>query len=136
MADYRSEDTADHVSATELGVERPTLDERRASIDESLSLLSNRRRRDVLYRLSEAEVTSVDSLAATIAAREASVPAEQLPEDDRKRVQVDLYHTHLPKLADRGLIEYDARSGTVRWSAATDVLESLLKCCYELETEA
>ncbi|AGB39221.1 DUF7344 domain-containing protein [Natronococcus occultus] len=135
MADYRSEDTEDHVTATEQGVERPVIGGRRATIDESLSLLSNRRRRDVLYRLSEADVTSVDSLAATIAAREASVPAEQLSADDRERVRIELYHTHLPKLADRGLIEYDDRSGTVRWTAPTDVLESLLECCYELETE-
>ncbi|NKE35540.1 hypothetical protein GWG54_06860 [Natronococcus sp. JC468] len=134
MVDYRSEDTEDHAAATEPGLELPTVGGDRSSIDEYLSLLSDRRRRDVLYCLSEAEVTSVESLAATIVAREASVPPERLSSDDRERVQVDLYHVHLPKLSDRGLIEYDARSGTVRRSSPADALETLLECCYGLET--
>lgn len=134
MADYRSEDTEDHATATEPGLELPAVGGDRSSIDEYLSLLSDRRRRDVLYCLSEAEVTSVESLATTIAAREASVPPERLSSDDRERVRVDLYHVHLPKLSDRGLIEYDARSGTVRRSSPADALETLLECCYGLET--
>jgi hypothetical protein len=102
-------------------------------VDELLSLLSNRRRRDVLYCLSETDVASIESLATTIAAREASVPAERVSLDVREEVLIDLYHAHLPKLADRRLIEYDRRSGTVRWSASSEELEALLERCYELE---
>ncbi|MFU8869618.1 hypothetical protein [Natronococcus sp.] len=134
MVDYRSEDTEDYVATAEPGVELPGVGEHRSSIDEYLSLLSNRRRRDVLYCLAETEVASIESLATTIAARESSVPAERVSSDERKPVLVDLYHTHLPKLADRRLIEYDRRSGVVRRSAPDDDLEALLERCYELET--
>lgn len=34
--------------------------------------------------------------------------------DRRERVRLDLHHNHLPRLADAGLIDYDARTGTVR----------------------
>lgn len=32
---------------------------------------------------------------------------------DRESVEIQLYHSHLPKLAAAGLIEYDWRSGTI-----------------------
>ena len=133
MVDYRSEDREDHATTADSGVELPAVGEQRSSVDESLSLLSNRRRRDVLYCLSETKVASIESLATAIVAREVSVPAERVSPDDRERLLIDLYHTHLPKLADRGLIEYDQRSGTVRWSTVSDELETLLERCYELE---
>ncbi|MDG5760820.1 hypothetical protein QA600_15900 [Natronococcus sp. A-GB1] len=133
MVDYRSEDREDHATTAESDVELPAVGGQRSSVDESLSLLSSRRRRDVLYCLSETEVASIESLATSIAAREVSVPAERVSPDDRERLLIDLYHTHLPKLADRGLIEYDQRSGTVRWSTVGDELETLLERCYELE---
>ncbi|WP_293029012.1 hypothetical protein [Natronococcus sp.] len=133
MVDYRSEDGEEYATTAESGTELPVVGEHRSSVDEFLSLLSNRRRRDVLYCLSEREVASVESLATTIAAREASVSVERVSPDDREPVLIDLYHAHLPKLADRRLIEYDRRSGTVRWSASSDELEALLECCYGLE---
>lgn len=135
MVDYRSEDGEDHGTTAESGVELPAVGEQRSSMDEFLSLLSNRRRRDVLYHLSETKVASIESLATTIAAREASVPAARVSADDRESVLIDLYHTHLPKLADRRLIEYDRRSDTVRRSAPGDELEALLERCYELEID-
>jgi hypothetical protein len=133
MVDYRSEDGEEYATTAESGIELPAVGEQRSSVDELLSLLSNRRRRDVLYCLSETDVASIESLATTIAAREASVPAERVSPDDREPVLIDLYHAHLPKLADRRLIEYDRRSGTVRWTASSDELEALLERCYELE---
>lgn len=33
---------------------------------------------------------------------------------NRERVEIELRHTHLPKLAAVGMVEYDQRSGTVR----------------------
>jgi hypothetical protein len=133
MVDYRSEDGEEYATTAESGIELPAVGEQRSSVDELLSLLSNRRRRDVLYCLSETDVASIESLATTIAAREASVPAERVSLDVREEVLIDLYHAHLPKLADRRLIEYDRRSGTVRWSASSEELEALLERCYELE---
>ncbi|MEF8783380.1 MAG: ArsR family transcriptional regulator [Haloarculaceae archaeon] len=40
-------------------------------------------------------------------------------DDDRRRnpeqIAIDLEHTHLPKLANHGVVEYDRRSGAVRY---------------------
>ena len=35
--------------------------------------------------------------------------------DDHERVAVNLHHSHLPKLEDANLVEYDPRSETVRY---------------------
>ena len=35
---------------------------------------------------------------------------------DRKSVATTLHHVHLPKSAEAGLIEYDPRSGTIRYN--------------------
>ena len=136
MVTYRSDDTDDWTTTAEPRFEPAATDDRQASIDELLSTLSHRRRRDVLYALSENEVMDAESLATRIAASEADCPPERIDADDRKSVLIELSHVHLPKLADRRAIEYDRRSGAVRWSAPSDDLESLLDCCRRLETEA
>jgi DNA-binding transcriptional ArsR family regulator len=44
---------------------------------------------------------------------------------DHERVAVRLHHHHLPKLADVGVVEYDARSETVRYRGGPAVSEWL-----------
>lgn len=136
MVDYRSENSDGQSTPGEFPLDAPAVDDQRSSIDELLSALCHQRRRDVLYYLSENEVADVESLATTIAAREADLPSEQITTDEREPVLIDLYHNHLPKLADRKLVEYDSRSGAVRWTSPTGDLEHILECCHELETDA
>jgi DNA-binding transcriptional ArsR family regulator len=135
MVNYRSDDTDEWSTTAAPRSEPPVPGEQRASIDELLSLLGHRRRRDVLYSLVESEVTDVESLAATIAARESDGPSDGI-DDERDAVVIDLYHNHLPKLNDRGLIEYDSRSGAVRWTSLPTDVETLLECCHSLETDS
>jgi hypothetical protein len=133
MVDYHSNEATD--STTNLRTGPSPVDDRRAAVDTLLSALSHRRRRDILYALSEDPIADVESLATTIAAREADRPREQISADERESVLIDLYHNHLPKPADRRLIEYDDRSGAVRWTAPSDELESLLACCRALDDQ-
>ncbi|TYL35996.1 hypothetical protein CV102_24915 [Natronococcus pandeyae] len=135
MGDYRSENSDKRSAPGEFRLDTPAVGGQRSPIDELLSALSHRRRRDVLYALSENEVTDVDSLATTIAAREADLPPEQIDDDEREPVLIDLYHNHLPKLADHNLVEYDSRSGAVRWTPLSDDLEQILECCHALEMD-
>lgn len=37
------------------------------------------------------------------------------PRTDRDRLAIDLVHTHLPKLADHGVVDLDLQRGTVRY---------------------
>lgn len=76
-------------------------------------LLSNARRRETLaVLLSEREAVTVRELSETIAASEAGVtPA---PRPLRESVYNTLHQTHLPKLAEFGLVEYEADRKVVR----------------------
>lgn len=88
------------------------------SLDRIFDLLASRRRRYVVYQLNEAEtaVVTLDELADQLVEWERDWDGR----DDRERatyrdrVRVTLHHNHLPRLADAGLIDYDARSQTVR----------------------
>lgn len=135
MVDRNREDTEDRSRPREPWCSSPPASTQRTKIDELLTLLSHRRRRNVLYYLSEHDLASLDTLATTIAARELGIPSEGVPNADRQAVLVDLYHNHLPKLADRGLIEYDDRSGAIRWTAPSTDLETLLECTRSLESD-
>ncbi|MGZ0745696.1 DUF7344 domain-containing protein [Haloparvum sp. AD34] len=105
-ADVASRDHRDHLSE-----------------ETKFDLLSNRRRRLVIRYLNEVEsATTLDDLAASVAAAENDTSTAALSSDQRKRVYVSLYQAHLPKLADVGVVEYDRESGTVH---ATDWLEPL-----------
>lgn len=84
------------------------------SQDTVFSLLSNARRRYVLYYLRDrGGKTSINELATQIAVWENDMPEEELSDQDVKRVYVSLYQTHIPKLEDWGIVTYDGDSGTV-----------------------
>ena len=78
-------------------------------------ILSNRRRRYTVYALgNEAENTvELGELARRIAAWETEKPPEQVTSTERKRVYTALQQSHLPKLADAGLIDYDERASVI-----------------------
>lgn len=83
------------------------------SLDQLFTVLANERRRRLLTYLHEkdGEVTSLDTLIDYLVVQEAD-STEDLETDD---VTISLYHKHLPRLADAGLIEYDLRSRTIRY---------------------
>ncbi|MFC7177441.1 DUF7344 domain-containing protein [Halosegnis marinus] len=88
--------------------------------DDSLSqdlvfdLLSSQRRRMVLYYLRRhGGEGTITELADQIAALENDVEPAELTKQQQKRVYVSIYQTHIPKLADAGVVEYDRDSGEV-----------------------
>lgn len=74
-------------------------------------VLANSRRRHVLDVLGESDspVTLAD-LAADLASRESDETADR---ERIERVQISLYHNHVPKLDDVGIVEFDATERTV-----------------------
>ncbi|WP_276271729.1 DUF7344 domain-containing protein [Haloarcula litorea] len=84
------------------------------SRDRVFDILSSPRRRYVLYFLrQESSPIQLTELAEHVAAWENDTTVEELSTQQRKRVYVSLYQTHLPKLADSGLVDYDEDSGEV-----------------------
>lgn len=70
------------------------------------------RRRIVLDCLRTCDSTvELDELAEIVAAREFDTASEDVPHDRYERVLVSLYHTHLPKLADAGIVSIDRNDG-------------------------
>ncbi|QZP38417.1 DUF7344 domain-containing protein [Halobaculum magnesiiphilum] len=107
--------------------------------DDVFALIEDRRRRTVLRYLRNRTGTgdiTVGRLAAAVASVEA-VEGERggTEATDREgsvdpavvdQVSVTLRHVHLPKLADRGVIDYDPDAGTVRFEGfEPGTLESL-----------
>lgn len=90
-----------------LATEKPQL-------DELFRLLSNPRRRYVLYHLTkESDSVTADDLATRIAMREAMDPEMNTNGNHINSVRASLRHTHLPKLEDHGVITVGPTSGTV-----------------------
>lgn len=76
--------------------------------DRLLSALANQHCRFVLsyFGNTSEEYAAVDDLATALARRD--------PEDENRAAK-HLHHIALPKLADAGLVDYDARTKTVRY---------------------
>lgn len=85
------------------------------SRDEIFTVLSNRRRRWVLYYLKQHDGHQVTfrTLVDSLSAWEYDQPAEELSWKERKRIYTSLRQVHLPKLADAGIIEYNRSRGIV-----------------------
>lgn len=84
--------------------------------DTAYEVLSNPRRRAILYLLRTAGCpVDVTSLSATVAGWEQEIPPSDLTSQQRKRVYVSMYQTHIPKLESVGLVAHEGE--TVR---ATD----------------
>ncbi|WP_254524317.1 DUF7344 domain-containing protein [Natrinema caseinilyticum] len=98
-------------------------EDERLSKDVIFELLKNRRRREVLAYLLEADETvTLGELAEQIAAWENDTEVNALSSDQRKRVYVALYQTHLPKMDDAGIVEYDQDRGLISLADNADLL--------------
>lgn len=88
-------------------------------LDTVFDLFANRRRRCVLYYLAEVEgetVIKVEDITTQIKEWEQKwdVIKNPAPPDSQETIRIDLHHNHLPRLADAALIDYDARTETIR----------------------
>ncbi|SDJ38100.1 DUF7344 domain-containing protein [Natronorubrum texcoconense] len=105
----------------------------REEVDRLLGLLATHRRRHALYYLRELEVATVDEVARLVAEKPSST-AESTDIDARiEETKLALKHVDLPKLTARDIVEYDRRSGMVRYRQPSARLTTLLDSCAELE---
>lgn len=95
--------------------------------DVVFEILKNQRRRRVLQYLIEHGETELGTLAEAIAAEENDTTVEEISADERKRVYIGLYQTHLPKMDDSGVVRYDQNDGVVSAGPAIDQLSPYLE---------
>lgn len=89
----------------------------RISKDDAFHILQNARRRAVLRYLvadPDRDEFEMRELAEEIGAVEHDTTVRKLTSVERQRVYVSLYQTHLPKLDEHGVIDYDQSRGIVR----------------------
>ncbi len=102
------------------------------SQDVVFELLSSPRRRYILYYLRQSEeAVELTTLAEQVAAWENETDVDNITEQERKRVYVSLYQTHIPRLDEAGVIEYDKDSGMVALASQAREIDNYLDSTEE-----
>ncbi|UPW00935.1 hypothetical protein M0R88_02250 [Halorussus gelatinilyticus] len=97
------------------------------SRDLVFDVLKNRRRRYALHYLRRAEGSvQLSELAEQVAAWENDIEVDAISAAERKRVYTALYQSHLPKLDDAGIVDYNQNRGIVELSDAAEQLDVYL----------
>lgn len=97
--------------------------ERTLTDQEAFDLLSSRRRRLAFRCLADVDgAASLGTLAREVAAVENGVDIDQVTRRQRKRVYTALRQSHLPRMADTGVVEYDPDRGEVELTPLSDSL--------------
>ena len=97
------------------------------SRDVLFDMLSSPRRRYVLHYLHRSSGRAeLGELADHVAAWENETTIEGLGSQERKRVYISLYQTHVPKLDEVGIVDYDQSSGVVQLTDRADDLAPYL----------
>ncbi|WP_202935203.1 DUF7344 domain-containing protein [Halorussus amylolyticus] len=96
---------------------RPAERERPISPDRILSAVENEHRRAILNSLNSAsnKTLEYDALVDRVADRIRDEDAERESDEYRQRVRIALHHTHLPKLEEARIIDYEAETGHVQF---------------------
>lgn len=95
-----------------------------SDINTTFGIFAHHRRRYALrgLRMYEDPMTLAD-LADEVAIRENEAPITEISAETVKRVYLSLYHTHVPKLEEAGLVQYDQDTDMVALSERADDIE-------------
>lgn len=82
---------------------------------EIFDVLRNQRRRYVLQYLKQVDdPVELGDLATQVAAWEYDTTVDEVSSEQRKRVYTTLQQTHLDKMAEAGIVDYDSDRGVIR----------------------
>lgn len=94
---------------------------------EVFDAVKNLRRRYALYYLKQqGQPVELGALAEQVAAWENDTTVDRVTTEQRKSVYSALYQTHLPKLEEAGVINYDQTEGVVEFSERGESLDLYL----------
>lgn len=100
----------------------------------AFDILSNERRRHTLhYLLREDRAVELRELSTQISAWENGLDPEEISHQQRKRVYTALRQTHLPKMDEEGVLDYDKNRGVIEPRTEVDQLKIYLDVVPETE---
>ncbi|WP_433630397.1 DUF7344 domain-containing protein [Halomicrococcus sp. NG-SE-24] len=103
--------------------------------DQAYHLLQNQRRRNVLRYLRDADgPVEMRDVAEQVAAWENNTTVTALSSDARQRTYIPLYQSHLPKLDEEGVIDYDQSRGIIEPTPLVEELNEYLSPSTATET--
>ena len=110
--------SADHAALAALDVDT----------DDLLDVLSDARRRFVVACLTEYETPlTLPDVADELAVWEHDARITDVPAEDVAAIHADLYHVHVPKMADAGVVEYSQERELVALAEPVDELSAHLE---------
>ena len=96
--------------------------------DKIFHILQTQRRRHALRYLKEHDTpVEMRDLAEQVAAWENDTTVQALASNERQRVYIALYQSHLPKLDEEGIIEYNKSRGIVERGQLADEFDPYLE---------
>lgn len=115
------------------GMEPPG--QRHPAIDAAqFDVLANADRRHALCTLSTMEQPAdLHALALEVTARALGKPTSRVDPEEVRRHEITLYHNHLPRMEDFGLLQFDADDETVELRGSARV-ETMLETVSGLES--
>lgn len=100
------------------------------SLDDVLDVIRNGRRREAIRKIAGVDEVDLGEIAREIAASENDTVPAQVTSTQRKAVYVVLYQSHVPKLVEHGIVEYDGAAGTLY---PTEKAESWAELLHEVQ---
>lgn len=102
--------------------------------DELFDVLSNRRRRYTVHALKSDDARlDIGTLAERVAAWECNVAPDEVNNKQRKRAYTALLQSHLPKMEEAGVVEFDKGRGVVEADENLDDVELYLDVVHGAE---
>jgi hypothetical protein len=83
------------------------MDDHSSELSEGFRLLAHPYRRHAVEALVEHSSLTLADVAELVAEREAGVDVAEIPAEDVREVYLELYHSHVPKLVDARVVQYD-----------------------------
>ena len=102
-------------------------------VDDILRALADQDRRLALYYLQEEGEAEIEELTRQVAAWSDEKPIDEVTDDELQPRIMEFRHNHLNRLRDAGCIEYDERTGVVRYKSPPKILEPVLSVLAPLE---
>lgn len=104
------------------------------SKDDLYEVMANRRRRYTVHALNGTdEPMEIGDIAEKVAAWENGVEMDRVTYDERKRVYTALQQSHLPKMDEKGVVEFDKNRGTVAPTASLEDVEIYMDIVHKGE---
>ena len=103
-----------------------------ANLNSIFDLLSDAHRRYLLYYAytMERDVIELEAAADAVCKYEAA-GTDTSDQPAQETIQLELHHSHLPRLAKAGLVDYDPRQGTIRFTGSPAIEEWLEHARYK-----